>query len=277
MTVGPLHGLPISVKDTQMTKGLPTTTGSLLFKNRIPDKDAAVIEKVKDAGAIILGKTNTSEFALVGMCENRLGDHGRNPWNPDYTPGGSSGGAAAATAAFLCPIATGGDGGGSIRIPASLCGIYGIKPTQGRVSGYTGVEGTPAPNFFGQQGPLSRTVADSALLLQVLAGHDSRDPNSLRQKTPNFLDALHRSIKGLRIAWSSDFGFASVEPEVIKITTDAAKVFQVLGAYVGDSKLKMEDPYEAFGPIYESAAYFNYGRNAPHPRPHDDPLRPRIP
>ena len=102
--LGPLHGLPISVKDTQMTKGIPTTTGSLLFKDRIPQKDAAVIERVKDAGAIILGKTNTSEFALVGMCENRLGDHGRNPWNPDYTPGGSSGGAAAATAAFLCPF-----------------------------------------------------------------------------------------------------------------------------------------------------------------------------
>ncbi len=257
--LGPLHGLPISIKDTQMTRGVPTTTGSLLFKDRIPDRDAAVVERVKKAGAIMLGKTNTSEFALVGMCENRLGDHGRNPWNTDYTPGGSSGGAAAAASAFLCPLSTGGDGGGSIRIPASLCGIYGIKPTQGRVSGYTGVEGPPAPNFFGQQGPLTRTVRDSALLLQVLAGHDPRDPNSLRHKTPNFLDALERDIKGLRIAWSSDYGFASVEPEVLRITTDAVKTFQVLGAYIGDAKLKMDDPYQAFGPIYESAAYLNYG------------------
>jgi aspartyl-tRNA(Asn)/glutamyl-tRNA(Gln) amidotransferase subunit A len=257
--LGPLHGLPISVKDTQMTKGIPTTTGSLLFKDRIPQKDAAVIERVKDAGAIILGKTNTSEFALVGMCENRLGDHGRNPWNPDYTPGGSSGGAAAATAAFLCPFATGGDGGGSIRIPASLCGIYGIKPTQGRVSGYSGVQGPPSPNLFGQQGPLSRTVRDSALLLQVLAGHDSRDPNSLRHKTPDFLAALKRGVKGLRIAWSPNYGFASVEDEVLKITSDAARVFQVLGAHIGDAKLKMDDPYRAFGPIYESAAFLSYG------------------
>ena len=257
--LGPLHGLPISVKDTQMTKGIPTTTGSLLFKDRIPKKDAAVIERVKDAGAIILGKTNTSEFALVGMCENRLGDHGRNPWNPDYTPGGSSGGAAAATAAFLCPLATGGDGGGSIRIPASLCGIYGIKPTQGRVSGYSGAQGPPSPNLFGQQGPLSRTVRDSALLLQVLAGHDSRDPNSLRHKTPDFLAALNRGIKGLRIAWSPNYGFASVEDEVLHITSDAARVFQVLGAHIGDAKLKMDDPYQAFGPIYESAAFLNYG------------------
>ena len=258
--LGPLHGLPISIKDTQMTKGVPTTTGSLLFKDRIPEKDAAVVERVKNAGAIMLGKTNTSEFALVGMCENRLGDHGRNPWNTDYTPGGSSGGAAAAASAFLCPLSTGGDGGGSIRIPASLCGIYGIKPTQGRVSGYTGVEGgPPAPNLFGQQGPLSRTVRDSALLLQVLAGHDRRDPNSLRHKTPNFLDSLDRGVKGLRIAWSADYGFASVESEVVKITSDAAKVFQVLGAYVGDAKLKMDDPYQAFGPIYESAAFLNYG------------------
>ena len=257
--LGPLHGLPISIKDTQMTRGVPTTTGSLLFKDRIPEKDAAVVERIKDAGAIILGKTNTSEFALVGMCENRLGDHGRNPWNPDYTPGGSSGGAAAATAAFLCPLATGGDGGGSIRIPASLCGIYGIKPTQGRVSGYTGVQGPPAPNFFGQQGPLSRTVRDSTLLLQVLAGHDSRDPNSLRHKTPDFLAALNRGVKGLRIAWSSNYGFASVEDQVLKITSDAAKVFQVLGAYIGDAKLTMDDPYQAFGPIYESSAFLNYG------------------
>ena len=257
--LGPLHGLPISIKDTQMTKGVRTTTGSLLFKDRIPDKDAAVVERIKGAGGIMLGKTNTSEFALVGMCENRLGDHGRNPWNTGYTPGGSSGGAGAATAAFLCPLATGGDGGGSIRIPASLCGIYGIKPTQGRVSGYTGVEGPPMPNLFGQQGPMSRTVRDSALLLQVLAGYDPRDPNSLRDAPPDFVAAVDRDIRGLRIGWSPDYGFASVESEVLDVTSKAASVFEELGCSLVDSDLIMDSPYDAFGPIYEASAYASYG------------------
>ncbi len=258
--LGALHGLPISIKDTQMTKGVRTTTGSLLFKDRIPEKDAAVVERIKGAGGIMLGKTNTSEFALVGMCENRLGDHGRNPWNTDYTPGGSSGGAGAATAAYLCPLATGGDGGGSIRIPASLCGIYGIKPTQGRVSGYTGLEGPAMPNLFGQQGPMSRTVRDSALLLQVMAGYDLRDPNSLREAPPDFVAAVDRDIKGLRIAWSPDYGFAAVESEVLAVTSKAATVFEELGCSLEDSDLVMDSPYDAFGPIYEASAYASYGQ-----------------
>ena len=134
--LGPLHGLPIAVKDLQMTKGIRTTGGSLAFKDRIPDEDSAVVERVRKAGAVILGKTNTPEFGMLGATENRLGDECRNPWDPDRTSGGSGGGSAAALAAGLCSLATGGDGGGSIRIPASFCGVYGIKPTQGRVSSY---------------------------------------------------------------------------------------------------------------------------------------------
>ena len=257
--LGALHGLPIAIKDTQMTKGVTTTVGSLVFKDRIPENDAAVVERVLAAGAIMLGKTNLSEFGLVGTCENRLGDHGRNPWNTDRTPGGSSGGAAAAMAACLCPLATGGDGGGSIRIPASFCGIYGIKPTQGRVSSYSGME--PAvPNHFGQQGPLSRTVRDSALLLQVVAGHDPRDPTSMREPVPDFLAALDKDIKGLRIAWSPDYGFAAVDPEVLEVTSKAAQVFEELGCHVEDSDLVMDAPYDAYGPIYETNAYAQYGR-----------------
>ena len=140
--LGALHGLPISIKDNQMTRGIRTTAGSLVFKDRIPERDAAVVERVRDAGAVILGKTNVPEFAMVGTCQNRFGSDGGNPWDPDCTPGGSSGGAAASVAAYLCPVATGSDGGGSIRIPAHFCGVYGIKPTQGRVSGYTGQGGT---------------------------------------------------------------------------------------------------------------------------------------
>ena len=163
--LGPLHGLPVPIKDTQMTAGVPSTMGSVVFQDRVPEGNAAVVERILQAGAVMPGKTNVPEFGMVGTCENSLGVLGRNPWNSDRTPGGSSGGAAAAVAAGLCPAATGSDGGGSLRIPANFCGIYTIKPTQGRVSGYTGLGGPPLPNIFSQAGPLTRTVRDSAILL----------------------------------------------------------------------------------------------------------------
>jgi len=257
--LGALHGLPIAIKDTQATKGVRTTVGSLVFKDRVPDDDATVVARIKQAGAIMLGKTNTPEFGLVGMCENRLGDDGRNPWNTDRTPGGSSGGAAAAMAACLCPLATGGDGGGSIRIPASFCGIYGIKPTQGRVSLYNGVPST-VPNQFAQQGPLSRTVKDSSLLLQVMAGHDPKDPTSMREPVPDFLAALSKDIKGLRVAWSPDYGFAAVDPEVLAVTSKAAQVFEELGCHVEEPDLVMDSPYDGYGPVYETNAYALYAQ-----------------
>ena len=130
---GPLHGVPISIKDLELTKGIRTTGGSLALRNRVPKEDSIVVERIKQAGGIILGKTNTPEFGLLGHTENRLGDHCRNPWNIERTTGGSSGGAGASLAAGLCALATGSDGGGSIRIPASFCGVYGIKPSQHRV------------------------------------------------------------------------------------------------------------------------------------------------
>ena len=257
--LGPLHGLPISIKDTEPTKGYRTTVGSLVFKDRIPDEDAAVVERVRDAGAIMLGKTNVPEFGLVGACENRLGEPGRNPWNTERTPGGSSGGASAGIAAGLSPIATGSDGGGSIRIPANFCGIYGIKPTQGRVSGYRGVTDAPMPNFFSQAGPLSRTVRDAALLLQVMAGYDKRDPISLRETPPDFGAAAGRDIDGLRIAWSPDFGFADVDADVLDVTSKAALVFEDLGCHLEDAKLELDPPYDTFGPILTANSYATNG------------------
>ena len=171
--LGSLHGVPISIKDLQMMKGVRATLGSLAYKDNVPAADSAVVERVKGTGAIILGKTNTPEFGLLGANENRLGDDCRNPWNTERTSGASSGGAGAAVAAGLCSLGTGGDGGGSIRIPASFCGIYGIKPTQGRVSSFSGVPpAAPLVNITSQQGPMSRTVKDSAILLQALAGYD---------------------------------------------------------------------------------------------------------
>ena len=198
--LGPLHGVPISVKDMQMTKGVATTTGCLAYRDRVPDADAAVVERVRASGAIILGKTNTPEFGLLGATENRLGDDCRNPWNTERTSGGSSGGAGAAVVAGLCSLATGGDGGGSIRIPASFCGTYGIKPTQGRVSSFAGVASAPIANLTSQQGPMSRTVRDSVILLQALSGYDPRDIGSLNEPVPDFMAALDRDVKGLRIA-----------------------------------------------------------------------------
>ena len=256
--LGPMHGLPVSIKDTQAVKGFPWTMGSIVFKDRVPERDSTVVERMFGAGAIMLGKTNSPEFGLVGTCENSLGEPGRNPWNPDRVPGGSSGGAAAAMAASLCALATGGDGGGSIRIPASFCGIYGIKPSQGRVSVYSGLEGPPSANTFSQQGPLSRTVRDSALMLKVLAGHDRRDPLSLREEPPDFMAAVDRDISGLRIAWSPDYGFAAVDPEVLEATTSAAREFEQMGCHVEEPDFVVDSPYTAYGPLYESNAYNSY-------------------
>ncbi len=197
--LGPLHGVPISIKDLEMTKGIPTTMGSALFKDRTADIDSVVVERIRQAGAIILGKTNTPEFGQSGSTENKLGDPCRNPWNTERTPGGSSGGAGAALAAGLCTVASGSDGGGSIRIPASFSGVFGIKPSQGRVPRYGGY-GRPAANHFSQSGPMSRTVADTALLLQVLSGQDSRDPTSMRDAPPDYSAGLNGGVRGWRVA-----------------------------------------------------------------------------
>ena len=245
--LAPLHGVPISIKDLQMTKGVRTTMGSLAYKDQVPDADSAVVERVRASGAVMLGKTNTPEFGLLGANENRLGEECRNPWDAARTSGASSGGAGAAVAAGLCALGTGGDGGGSIRIPASFCGIYGIKPTQGRVSSFSGVPpAAPTGNLLSQQGPMSRTVRDSAILLQALAGYDRRDVSSLRAPIPDFVGALDRDISGLRIAWSADYGYAGVDPEVIEISAAAARVFEGLGCSVDESGLALEEAFETW-------------------------------
>ncbi len=258
--VGPLHGLPIPIKDTQMTAGVRTTMASVIFEDQIPERNAVIVDRIIGAGGLMLGKTNASELGFVGTCENSLGILGRNPWDTDRTPGGSSGGAAAAVAAYLSPVATGGDGGGSLRIPANFCGVYAIKPTLGRVSGYTGVDGPHAPNIFSQPGPIARTVRDAALLLQTMAGFDRRDPNSIRAEVPDFVAAPERPIDGLRIAWSPDFGFADVDDDVAEITSRAALVFEELGCTVEEIDIELLEPYDSFGPIQSASAYDRLGR-----------------
>ena len=255
---GPLHGIPISIKDLEMTQGITTTMGSLIYKDSVPSLDSVVVERVKKSGAIILGKTNTPEFGQSGTTENLLGGPCRNPWDMNRTPGGSSGGAASALAAGLCTLATGSDGGGSIRIPASFTGLFGIKPSQGRIARYGGY-GRPAANHFSQSGPLSRTVLDSANLLQALSGADSRDPTSIRDTTPNFTRDLKQGIQGLRIGWSADLGYAGVDPEVVALTEASAKSFSTLGANIEEVNLLLEDPFEAFYDVFSTATYTSYG------------------
>ena len=256
--LGPLHGVPISIKDLELTRGIRTTGGSLAFQDRVPDEDSAVVERVRAAGAVILGKTNTPEFGLLGHTQNLLGDHCRNPWNTERTTGGSSGGAGAAVAAGLCSLATGSDGGGSIRIPSSFCGVYGIKPTQHRVPMYAGAASMGVFNMFSQSGPMTRTVADSAVLLQVMAGHDPRDVASLRDKPADYLAATERGVDGLRLAWSPDFGFGAVDPEVVEITSRAAAVFEDLGCELGDADLALDEPFDAFWTLFCGVVHGRY-------------------
>lgn len=257
--LGALHGVPISIKDLEMSKGIRSTSGSLPFTDRIPDEDSIVVERVKSSGAIILGKTNTPEFGHRGTTENLLGEPCRNPWNIERTPGGSSGGAASGLAAGLSAISTGSDGGGSIRIPASFCGLYGIKPTQGRVPRYAGRNAPIIVNQLGQSGPITRTVRDAAILLQELAGQDSRDPGSLRDTPGDYIAALDREISGLRIAWSPDFGYAAVDPEVVDVCSSAAKLFEDMGCSVSEDVFSIEAPQEDFRVIFSANTYASSG------------------
>ncbi len=250
----PLHGVPIAVKDLESTKGIRTTRGSLVYQDDVPDEDSIIVERMRKAGAIILGKTNTPEFGASGTTENKLGDHCRNPWNTGRTTGGSSGGSGAALAAGLCPLATGSDGGGSIRIPSGFCGVFGIKATQGRV---------PSPReswvLFSSSGPMSRTVRDSALMLNLISGRDRRDSLTMREAPPDFTKAMDADVKGLRVAWSTDLGYANVDGEVASAAKEAAYLFQEFGCTVEDATPKSGSPAEIFDVISSAEDYAYHG------------------
>jgi aspartyl-tRNA(Asn)/glutamyl-tRNA(Gln) amidotransferase subunit A len=236
--LGPLHGVPVSIKDMTWTKGIRTTRGSRLFADFVPEEDPPVVERLRAAGAIILGKTNTPEFGWKGATENLLFPPTRNPWHLERTAGGSSGGAGAAVAAGLGPLATGTDGAGSIRIPAAFCGIVGHKPSFGRVPVY------PAPLDVAVTGPMARTVRDAALLLDVMAGPDERDRFSLPDDGVDYLAACAGGVAGWRVAWSPDLGYAPVEPEVRTLAEAAARRFADLGAVVEEAHPGFTDPRE---------------------------------
>ncbi len=249
----PLIGMPVSIKDLIMTRGMRTTGGSLLYRDWTPEEDAAAVERLRAAGAIIVGKTNTPEFGLAATTENRLGDDCRNPWGMARTSGGSSGGAASSVAAGMGPLALGSDGGGSIRIPSSLCGVFGFKPTFGTVPAHGGFSGMP---LFSHLGTITRTVADAALMLDVIAGYDRRDPRSRRERAaPTSRGGLGRGVKGLRVAWSSDLGFGAVDPEVLEIAAASARLFESLGCAVEDATPEADPPFGPFGQVVGGDGY----------------------
>jgi aspartyl-tRNA(Asn)/glutamyl-tRNA(Gln) amidotransferase subunit A len=251
--LGPLHGVPVSVKDLLFTRRVLTTGGSRLFAEHVPDEDAVCVERLKGAGAVLVGKTSTPEFAHKGVTDSPLFGITRNPWNPSLTPGGSSGGAGAAVAAGLGPLAVGTDAGGSIRIPASFCGIYGLKPSFGRVPQAPGFPGWETLSVIG---PMTRTVRDSAAMLDVMAGPDDRDRLSLPHDAGvPFLEACDTGLAGLSVGWTADLAYARVDPEVADLCAAAAELFEGLGCHVEVVTPGWDDPMEIFRTLAPAEIY----------------------
>jgi aspartyl-tRNA(Asn)/glutamyl-tRNA(Gln) amidotransferase subunit A len=250
---GPLAGVPLGVKDLICTKGIRTVSGSPAYRDFVPDEDDIVVERVKAAGAVILGKTNVPEFGYSGVGHNPVFPTTANPWNPALTSGGSSAGSGAAVASGMCPIAFGSDGGGSIRIPAAHCGLFGMKASMGRVPLYPGCRDERYPGVSGWEslehiGPMARSVADAALMLSVIAGPDPRDRHSLPDEGVDWVGAAAPgSLRGLRVAYSADWGYAAVDPEVRRVVGEAARVFETeLGCIVEEAHPGFPDPAHAF-------------------------------
>jgi amidase len=239
----PLAGLPIAYKDLVETKSVRTTKGSLVYKDNVPKEDALLVERLKAAGAITLGKTNTPEFGAGSNTFNKVFGATRNPYDPSKTAGGSSGGAAAAVACGMLPFADGSDLAASLRNPGNYCNVVGFRPTPGRVPTW------PAANAWDTQpviGPIARTVADAAFLLSAMAGPDRRAPVSISEPGSLFAKSLKRSFKKVRVAWTKDFGGLPVEPEVTAVLEAQRKVFTGLGCIVEEACPDFTGATEAF-------------------------------
>jgi Asp-tRNA(Asn)/Glu-tRNA(Gln) amidotransferase A subunit family amidase len=239
--LGPLDGIPYSIKDLIDTAGIRTTHGSKWHEHEVPSTDDSAASRLRSSGGVLLGKTNTPHFGHKDSCDNLLGPPTANPWNLGRTAGGSSGGAAAAIATGFGPVAHGTDGAGSIRIPASYCGVVGLKPSAGRIPYF------PKADYWGRtatHGPIARTVSDVALLLDVLAGFDARDPLSIAEPSGGFLSRLNEPVPRLRVRWTDDFGYGYVEPEVAEICKRAVANFEAMGWAVEDGDPGWPDPSE---------------------------------
>ena len=264
---GPLHGIPFSIKDLHLTKGVRTMSGSFIFERRVPDVDPPVVRRLKRAGGVMLGKTTTPEFGWKGLGDSPLTGITRNPWNTGTTTGGSSAGAGAATAAGLGPIHQGSDGAGSIRIPSGFCGIYGLKPSFGRVPMW------PVSNndYASHMGPMTRTVADAALMLSVMAGPDEWDRTSLETAPDDYTGKLTAGIKGLKVAFSPDLGGFPVDAEVASLVKQAARAFEDLGCVVDEVKPGFADSHDLIRCLWSAHEAGNYAQYLPQWRDRMDP------
>jgi aspartyl-tRNA(Asn)/glutamyl-tRNA(Gln) amidotransferase subunit A len=247
---GPLAGVPVTIKDLIMVKGVRTTWGSRIFERFVAPEDAPAVERLRGAGAVIVGMTNSPEFGYRATTDNPVFGATRNPWSLDHTPGGSTGGGAAAVAAGMGPLTIGTDAGGSIRIPSSCCGIVGFKPTLGRVP--------MAPVFGGLEtlshaGPMTRTVRDAALAMSVIAGPDPRDLASLPDDGTDWARAAEGDLTNVRAAWTPDWGYAPVDPEVRRLTEAAARRFEESGARVDEGSPRFTDPSDAFNALFPAS------------------------
>jgi aspartyl-tRNA(Asn)/glutamyl-tRNA(Gln) amidotransferase subunit A len=249
---GPLHGVPIALKDLFDTAGTPTTAGSAVFKDRIPEQDAEVVRWLRNAGAVLLGKTNMHEFAFGGSSLVTYFPGVRNPWDTNRVAGGSSGGSAAAVAAGLCYGTLGSDTAGSIRNPAAYCGIVGHKPTYGLVS-MRGV--IPLSWTFDHVGPMTRCVADTALILQAIAGYDPEDFTSVRFDVPDYSQALRTRTKDLRVGVARDFFFEGLDQEIGTATETALHILEKLTAGITEVKIPARSQEEVRAVVRAAEAY----------------------
>ena len=237
-SLGRLHGLPVTIKDLAMTRGVKTMAGSNVFSQRTPEIDHLHVERLRAAGAIAIGKTTVSEFGWSGVSRSPLTGITHNPWKRGMNAGASSAGAAVGAAAGFGPLHQGSDGAGSIRMPAGFCGVYGIKPSHGRVPYYP----LPANGLISHVGPITRTVADAALMLQAIAGPDDRDMTSLESPPEDFSGTLDKGIAGLRVGFSPDLGYLKVDAEVAGPVKAAALAFADLGCKVEEVDPGWGDP-----------------------------------
>jgi len=258
-TPGVLQGVPIAVKDLEVTKNLRTTLGSSLFEHWVPNYDSVAVERLRNTGAVILGKTNTPEFGNREETFSNVAPTCNNPWDVARMPGGSSGGTAAAIASGMCSIGTGSDGGGSVRLPASFCGIFGHKPTHGRIPRFGG-QAKPAYNSAGTSGPMSNDVRDSAILSQALSGFDVRDPGSVKTPVPDYVTTLEDGVSGMRIGTTMTLGISDVNDDVATAVEDAWLAFAELGANVELLDIKFDIvPRDAWWTLWTAGQVAMYG------------------
>jgi amidase len=254
--VGPLAGLPVVHKDLVPTKGIRTTFGSPIYRDHLPEVDAIVVERLRSAGAVTLGKSNTPEFGAGSQTFNSVFGATRNPYDLSRTCGGSSGGAAVALACGMVPIADGSDLGGSLRNPASFCNVVGLRPSAGRVPNWPALSGWFSLSVLG---PMARTARDAALLLSAMAGPDPRSPICIEEPGQRFAAPLERDLRGTRIAWCRDFGGLPFEPEVLRITEAARIVFEKLGCEVEEATPDFRDADEIFQVMRAWSFELSYG------------------